>query len=444
MRRTRTKSTRKRRTCAGFALLFLAWSILTFSGATLHHAAWSSDPAGRSSSLTSARLRPVSNALGAAAKPGWVIAVRIGPRHYDAMRSFSWAVVANGLAWGGYLGALGLMYIAWRRWYHPCRRFPFVAARCRTTSQSVDLSRRAALLHGVGGFVALGGSGTVARATMYEPSDLRVRQFQVPIKGLPHSFDGMRIAILGDTHLGPYVPPSQIERAVELALGLRPDLVALVGDYSHHDSREIQPAIDLLAPLCAPNATRFGVVAVLGNHDWYSGASETREALRLAGAHLIENARVFLDASDMRLARHEPQGASLCIAGVGDLDHRDVNPDAALEGVRPETPRVMLSHNPDVAEHPMLVYGGDSPPTWTHRVDLMLSGHTHGGQVRLPLIGAPIVPVRTGNRYADGLNQGPAFPVVTTRGVGMSLLPVRFNCPPEILLVQLRAPTLDE
>jgi predicted MPP superfamily phosphohydrolase len=99
--------------------------------------------------------------------------------------------------------------------------------------------------------------------------------------------------------------------------------------------------------------------------------------------------------------------------------------------VRPETPRLVIAHEPDTAEIGPL-RDADAP-----RIDLMLSGHTHGGQVRLPLVGAPIVPSRYGQKYAGGLVEGPRFPVLVSRGIGMSILPIRFAVAPEIVEVTL-------
>src|SRR6185436_5967083 len=115
-------------------------------------------------------------------------------------------------------------------------------------------------------------------------------------------------------------------------------------------------------------------------------------------------------------------GRTLCIGGLGDLLTDFVSMNLALEGVDPAIPRVVLAHNPDTAESRQCVGIPGLPP---HRVDLMLSGHTHGGQVKLPLIGSPAIPSRFGQKYAGGLVQGPSFPVIVSRGIGMSLFPVR-------------------
>jgi uncharacterized protein len=144
---------------------------------------------------------------------------------------------------------------------------------------------------------------------------------------------------------------------------------------------------------------------------------------------MITNGRVFLDAMDRELSVIPRRAESLCIAGVDDLLEGSVDVESALRGVPEETPRVMLSHNPDVAEAAELI---------GKRVDLMISGHTHGGQVVLPIIGNPAIPSRYGQKYAYGRVRGPVCPVIVSAGVGMSLVPVRIGVRPEVVEITLR------
>ena len=122
----------------------------------------------------------------------------------------------------------------------------------------------------------------------------------------------------------------------------------------------------------------------------------------------------------------------MCIAGVGDLWEGAPDYHAALSGAPRAMPRLLLSHNPDAAEDSKFVTGN-------YRVDLMISGHTHGGQVWVPGIGTPIVPSKFGQKYASGLVKGPACDVFISKGVGVSGLPVRFGVPPEIVVFDLAA-----
>jgi predicted MPP superfamily phosphohydrolase len=163
-------------------------------------------------------------------------------------------------------------------------------------------------------------------------------------------------------------------------------------------------------------------------------------ALRAIGVRMLDNGRVFLDGATRRFREEGAPGESLCIAGLGDLMTDFISVHLALGGVPADVPRIVLAHNPDTAEHPQCVGEscvGGLPLTAAPRVDLMISGHTHGGQVRIPFLGTPFIPSRYGQKYAGGLVKGPAFPVLVSRGIGMSLLPVRLGVPPEIVELTL-------
>jgi predicted MPP superfamily phosphohydrolase len=173
---------------------------------------------------------------------------------------------------------------------------------------------------------------------------------------------------------------------------------------------------------------RIGVVAVLGNHDWWEDEARTRRAFDAAGIPLLDNGRRILTPG-RRLVREAAEGLAVC--GVGDLWEDLQDYEHALGGLPAGMTRLLLAHNPDVAEEPGLVRGG-------RRVDLLLSGHTHGGQVRLPGLGTPLVPSRYGQKYAQGLIQGPVCPVFVSRGIGVSMLPLRCGVSPEIAVLELR------
>ncbi len=208
---------------------------------------------------------------------------------------------------------------------------------------------------------------------------------------------------------------------IDEALKLNGDLFVLTGDYVHRTAKAIEPGIGILGRLKA----KYGVVAVLGNHDHWEDAEACRAQFNQIRVPLIDNTRVFLTRQGLTL---DPASRSaLCVGGIGDLwtDHTDF--EAALGALPSDMPRLLLSHNPDTAEL----------STAPVRIDLMLSGHTHGGQVWLPVIGTPIVPSRYGAKYIGGLCQGPRYPVLVTRGVGMALLPIRFCVPPEISKITL-------
>jgi len=237
------------------------------------------------------------------------------------------------------------------------------------------------------------------------------------LRGLPPAFDGIRVALLSDFHHGPLVSVRMMSDAVRLTNSLRPDLIALTGDFIHHGREWVETCFSALSALRAP----LGVFGVLGNHDHYrDAAGAVRLALRRAGITDLTNC-----GGD--ILRH---GQTLRVCGVGDFWNESQNLSSALGAATLAESTLLLSHNPDYAER-----------VRDERVGLMLSGHTHGGQCVLPFLGAPILPSHYGQKYASGLCQGPTTRVFVTTGVGHSFPPVRINCPAEVALLTLKKGT---
>jgi predicted MPP superfamily phosphohydrolase len=273
-----------------------------------------------------------------------------------------------------------------------------------------------------------------------EPAWIEVTHTEVFLPGLPLPFEGFRIAHLSDLHYGTYLPLSRLERVVELVNALGADLIALTGDYvsepvtmtylrdrilrlpnpifrhSPNAAAVFGTCIPRLAQIEAP----FGLLAVLGNHDHWVDAAVGREHLAAAGIRSIDNRHVVLEQGD----------AALVVAGVDDLWEGVQDLEAAFKGAPPaaEAPRLVLCHNPD--------YGVD-PALDRHRVSLMLSGHTHGGQVTIPGLGAPVLPIDH-RQFARGLVRTPWGQVYVSRGVGQTMPPMRILTRPEIAVIQLR------
>lgn len=293
----------------------------------------------------------------------------------------------------------------------------------RAPSPPVTGRRRFFNRVGVAGLGGLAGLG--AYTVLVEPSRLLVRRRELGIKDLPPGLAGLTVLHLTDLHLGWYTSASFLERVVERANRLKPDLVLLTGDYVLAAAEFVAPVARIISGL----RPRLGTLAVMGNHDHWVGGDVSRAGIRASGARLLENEAVWVspgrDLSDER-----PVAGGLCFAGLEDPWEGQPNLAAAMKDARPDDPRLVLCHNPDFAESGQARSGGQ-------RVDLMLSGHTHGGQVRLPFVGTPITPSRYGARYARGMVQGPAFPVHVSAGVGTTILPVRFRVPPEMTLLTL-------
>ncbi len=240
-----------------------------------------------------------------------------------------------------------------------------------------------------------------------------INPVRIPISGLAPAFDGLRVALLSDFHHGPLVSAEFIRAAVQLANKLKPDVIALTGDFIHRGAEWAEGCFRELSGLKAP----MGVFGVLGNHDHYVHASSAvRLAMGKAGIRDLTNRGVNLtrDAQTLR------------ICGVGDLWRENQDLREALGATRKPDSAILLSHNPDYAES-----------VTDDRVGLILSGHTHGGQCVLPWIGAPVLPSRFGQKYASGLCRAPVAKVFVTTGVGHSFPPVRYNCPAEIALLTL-------
>ena len=249
-----------------------------------------------------------------------------------------------------------------------------------------------------------------------EPRILTLETREIPIAGLPSAFDGYRIALLTDLHYPRWITGDFLRQAISVADRFQPDLMAFGGDL--FDIRGL-PRVPSVKGLYDEAKAPDGVVGVLGNHDYGRPVKDVyREIARSTPIRMIENTSFIV----------ERKGQALAIGGVGDLWHGVVNPRQAFAGVPPEVPRILLSHNPDVAEE----------TSRSVRVDLQLSGHTHGGQVRLPFGPTLHVPSRYGNKFDQGLVQGWSHRVYVSRGI-CTVRWVRFCCPPEVTGITLRS-----
>jgi predicted MPP superfamily phosphohydrolase len=265
------------------------------------------------------------------------------------------------------------------------------------------------------GAALAGGVGVGVGYGFWEAGQIKINRQPVPVPNLPGALAGTTVAVLADLHHGPFVGIAFIREAVRLANALRPDLIALVGDYAHKGPQaqaQLPPCLEALSRLHAP----LGVFAVPGNHDMQDEGRVYQELI---------SATPLTDLTN-RSERVSANGGRLWLAGVDDLWWGRPDLGRALKGVPEGAPVVLLCHNPDFAE--------ESPD---ERVGLMLSGHTHGGQVYLPALGSPWIPSRYGAKYRCGLVQGPASRVLVSRGLGEAGVPLRLNVPPEINLLTL-------
>ncbi len=258
--------------------------------------------------------------------------------------------------------------------------------------------------------LAVGGSflaSTVLLRIKDESGRPSLERITIPVKHLHPALEGFTIAQLTDFHLYPYTQPDLIRQAVEITNSIKPDLIVLTGDYVW---RNVE-AIFVLAPILSNlNATQ-GVYTVIGNHDIWTNVNVVKKGLREARLPILENQGVTITSGK----------GSFYLAGLDDGWSGEADLEAALENAPSETPVVLLVHEPDLAD----IYSLDG------RVALQLSGHSHGGQVRIPGFGALVLPY-LGKKYDLGLYKVNDMWLYTNRGIGNISVPFRYNCPPEI------------
>jgi len=249
-----------------------------------------------------------------------------------------------------------------------------------------------------------------AYALLVEPNLIEVRRHRVHLRDLPSELEGLRIGLLTDLHAGRLTPTWRIRHAVRRLMASQPHLIAITGDFADRRRSDFAPAFDALRGVWAP----YGVWAVPGNHDHAAGIDEWHRQMSAAGGiRDLTNRFVILDIGEARV----------CLAGVDDLE--EGSPELRLPGPADRDLTILLAHQPDQAERTRR--GMD-------RVDLVLAGHTHGGQVRMPGVG-PVE--RKSEIYDEGLRRRPWTQVYTSRGVGTTLLPIRLGARPEVGLLEL-------
>ncbi len=247
-----------------------------------------------------------------------------------------------------------------------------------------------------------------------EPFWVEFRTLPVQVRGLPETWEGTRVALLSDLHLGFAASGGWLRRVFAQVGELQPDLIVLTGDLFAGGTRGTPREASQLAALRAP----LGVFAVLGNHDHFAETAAVRRALEEAGIRLLSNQAVPL---------HRGAGRAWLI-GVDDVGTGHDDLEEALSAVPEGEASILLCHNPDLVEE-----------VSERQVPLMLSGHTHGGQVCLPILGPVYCFSRFYRRFAAGLFQVGGTRLYVNRGLGKALLPFRFLCRPEVTILLLRS-----
>jgi uncharacterized protein len=249
-------------------------------------------------------------------------------------------------------------------------------------------------------------------ASRIEANWLALKRVNIPLKALNPALQGLKIVQLSDIHLRPFTQIELVEKAVEMVNQLEADIVVFTGDYV----LESADAIFELAPVLAKIQARHGRFAILGNHDLWTNAQLVKKGLEENGIPVLINEGVNLSL----------EAGSLFLAGLDDGWSSIPDLDLALQDCPANTPVILLMHEPDFFDE----FARDP------RVSLQLSGHTHGGQVRLPGIGGFVLP-KYGKKYPHGLYQKGETWLYVNRGLGVISPPVRFNCRPEITEITL-------
>ena len=253
-----------------------------------------------------------------------------------------------------------------------------------------------------------------------EPNRLVVRHQTIAIQQWPQHLDGLRIAVLADIHAGgSFIDESKLRTIVERTNQLQPEMVVILGDFIAGDGRRhallMEP--EVFAPILKNFNAPLGIYSVLGNHDWWYDGLKVRGVLEQNGIKVLENEVLSIEA----------RGAPLWLVGLADLWTRPQRVEQTLGQIPPGVPLIALTHNPDVFVR------------LPSNVPLLLAGHTHGGQVRFPLIGSVVQSSRLGDRYARGHVFEDGHHLFVTSGIGTSIMPVRFGVTPEIVLLTVKS-----
>jgi predicted MPP superfamily phosphohydrolase len=264
------------------------------------------------------------------------------------------------------------------------------------------------VIFGGGGFLAAGYPVFIERYL------IQINTYKIQVPNLPQEFHNFKILHLTDLHFGFLTPESIIEYVVEKSNILEKDIIVCTGDYIHERNNTDQ--IDRVWPILNKLEAKSGVFSVLGNHDHWGDFERSLYRLEKSGQNIRHRVRSI-----------ERNNSRIWIGGAGDLWEDRLEIDETFHDVPQNEFKILLAHNPDTADH-----------KFETKIDLMISGHTHGGQVSIPLLGPLILPVKN-KRYSSGYIKTADTNLFISKGIGWAVLPIRFNCLPEIAILELQA-----
>ena len=272
-------------------------------------------------------------------------------------------------------------------------------------NKGFNASRRRFLKRGFVGCVI---AALPADMLLCEPHNIELTTYYVPLPNLPADLDGLRIVQLSDLHRGPITPDSIIAKSVSIARSTHPDIALLTGDFVTADADNATPVAEMLSDL----KPRLGSYGCLGNHDYTAGANAVRSVMEKHGIRMLVNENVRL-------------GEGVFLVGLDDAAFGKPDVGKAYDGIGQNSHHITIAHNPIAAR------------TIKNRNGLLLSGHTHGGQVRLPFLPIHTVPGLVAGKYFSGWYLDSELRTYVNRGIGMTNLPIRFLCRPEVTLFVL-------
>lgn len=247
-----------------------------------------------------------------------------------------------------------------------------------------------------------------------EPNRLVTHYETIHINRWPNGLSDLKIAVLSDIHAGGrYIDEPKLRLIVERTNQLNPDLIVILGDFISGGRNRHAMDPEVFSPILKDFRAPLGVFAVLGNHDWWFDGERVRRALEANGIKVLEN----------DVVRIEARGGSFWLLGLADLWTRTPRVEPEIQKVPEGETIIAITHNPDIF------------PRLPARVPLLLAAHTHGGQVRLPIIGTLVHTSDFGDKYEAGHVIENGHHLFVTTGIGTSIIPVRFGVPPEIVLL---------
>lgn len=264
-----------------------------------------------------------------------------------------------------------------------------------------------------GGALVLVGSYPI----FIERNIVQINHYKIPIHNLPTSFHGFRLAQLTDIHLGFMVSPTFVKEIIHRTNRLGADVIVCTGDFVQASNAVDE--INQVWPILAQLNAKHGVYSILGNHDHWADTDRSLYWLERTGQNIRHQSKAIYQGKQR-----------LLIGGAGDYWADELKIDDVFASSDENDCRILLSHNPDSVDTEFVT-----------PLALVISGHTHGGQVVIPMTGAITLPVKN-KRYSSGLIATPKTQVFISRGIGWAILPVRFNCYPEIAVLELVNPRL--